>query len=340
MARRVLGYVELVWTCDSCGTRNPGPIRSCTACGAPQPIEVKFEHVDAATFNFIKDEALIRMAKSGPDKHCPYCGTRNLAETANCLKCGGDLTVGATSRPAGSVVEEAADPAPQAGQAGQVLREQTVQVPKKPMPKWLPVIGILLLIICCVFGGIYLSRMLKTYQMSAVVAQTYWQRQVEVESYQAVRKSDWESNIPSSADPYNCDWRHRYDSDTPQANSEEICGEPYTVDTGTGVGEVVQDCYYEVYEEYCSYDVMEWVVVDTLSLDGYTTVASWPGSSSLTSDQRLGKTSESYLITFDADGKEYPYRTSSYDLFQEATIGSRWLIEVNGLGAVTSIKRD
>ncbi len=47
-------------------------------------------------------------------------------------------------------------------------------------------------------------------------------------------KSDWESNIPSSADPYNCDLRHRYDSDTPQANSEEVCGEPYTVDTGTG----------------------------------------------------------------------------------------------------------
>lgn len=337
MARKVLGYVELVWTCDSCGTRNPGPIRSCTACGAPQPIDVKFEHVDSATFNFIKDEALIRMAQSGPDKHCPYCGTRNLAETTNCVKCGGDLTVGATSRPAGTVVEEAVDPN---HQSEQVFRDQIAQAPKKPMPKWIPIIGILLLIICCVFGGIYFSRKLKTDQMSATVVQTYWKREIKVEAYQVVRKSDWESDIPSGANPYNCDWRHRYDSDTPQANSEEVCGEPYTVDTGTGVGEVVQDCHYEVYEEYCSYDVMEWVVVDTLSLDGYTSVASWPTSNSLSNNQRLGDPSESYLITFEAKGDQYPYRTSSYELFQQATTGSHWVIEVNGFGNVTSARPD
>jgi len=337
MARKVLGYVELVWTCDSCGTRNPGPIRSCTACGAPQPIDVKFEHVDSATFNFIKDEALIRMAKSGPDKHCPYCGTRNLAETTNCVKCNGDLTVGATSRPAGEVVEQAVDTALQ---TDQVDSERASGVPKKPMPKWMPIVGILLLIICCVFGAIFFSRKLKTDQMSATVVQTYWKRQIAVEEYRSIQKSDWESNIPSYADPYNCNLRHRYDSDTPKANSEEVCGEPYTVDTGTGVGEVVQDCYYEVYEEHCSYDVMEWVVIDTLSLDGYTTVASWPTSNTLTNNQRLGDSSESYLITFDADGEQYPYRTSSYELFRQATTGSRWIIEVNGFGDVTSIKPD
>ncbi len=98
MARKVLGYIELVWTCDSCGTKNPGAIRSCTSCGAPQPVDVKFERVDPATFNFIKDEALIRMAKAGPDKHCPYCGTRNTADAQICVECGGDLTVGAGTR--------------------------------------------------------------------------------------------------------------------------------------------------------------------------------------------------------------------------------------------------
>ena len=121
MARRVLGYVELVWTCDSCGTRNPGPIRSCTACGAPQPIEVKFEHVDAATFNFIKDEALIP-SKSGPDKHAPIATPIWL--NANCLKCGGDLTVGGDQPSCWHGCRRLPIP-PQAGQAGQVLREQT-----------------------------------------------------------------------------------------------------------------------------------------------------------------------------------------------------------------------
>ena len=65
----------------------------------------------------------------------------------------------ATSRPAGTVVEEAADPAGRT--AGQVLREQTVQVPKN-RAKMAACYRDLLLIICCVFGGIYLSRMLKT----------------------------------------------------------------------------------------------------------------------------------------------------------------------------------
>ncbi len=105
MARKVLGYVELIWTCDSCNTKNPGAIKSCTSCGAPQPLGVRFEQVDPNTFNFIKDEALIRMARSGPDKHCPYCGTRNLADALTCVQCGGDLSVGATSRPSGDVIE-------------------------------------------------------------------------------------------------------------------------------------------------------------------------------------------------------------------------------------------
>ncbi len=43
-------------------TKNPGPIKTCTACGAPQPEDVEFTRVDQETFNFIKDEALIRMA--------------------------------------------------------------------------------------------------------------------------------------------------------------------------------------------------------------------------------------------------------------------------------------
>ena len=105
MARKILGYIELIWTCDSCNTKNPGAIKSCTSCGAPQPLGVRFEQVDPNTFNFIKDEALIRMARSGPDKHCPYCGTRNVADALTCVQCGGDLTVGATSRPSGDLIE-------------------------------------------------------------------------------------------------------------------------------------------------------------------------------------------------------------------------------------------
>jgi len=331
MAKKVLGYIELVWTCDSCGTKNPGAIRSCSACGAPQPFGVKFEKVDPSTFNFIKDEALIRMAKSGPDKHCPFCGTRNLAEANTCVECGGDLTVGATSRPAGAVVEEASQPTDGDGQGS-----AQSALPKKPLPKWVPIVGILLLILCCVLVALFFSRMSKTEKLDATVAQTYWKRQIAIEDYRLVQKADWEDNIPANARAYNCDLRYHYDSDTPKPNSEEVCGEPYTVDTGTGIGEVVQDCHYKVYDNYCSYDSMEWVVIDTLTLDGYSTTASWPAAD-LASNQRLGDSTEIYRITFDAEGKEYPYQTSNYELFQQATPGSRWVIQVNGFGEVVGI---
>ncbi len=159
MARKVLGYIELVWTCDSCGTKNPGAIRSCTSCGAPQPVDVKFERVDPATFNFIKDEALIRMAKSGPDKHCPYCGTRNLAEAQICVECGGDLTVGATSRPAGAVIGEEPTPPAAIPQAPE----------RKPIPKWAFIVMALVLLSCCIFGAMYFARMNQTDQLDATV---------------------------------------------------------------------------------------------------------------------------------------------------------------------------
>jgi len=337
MARKVLGYVELVWTCDSCGTRNPGAIRSCTACGAPQPIDVKFERVDPATFNFIKDEALIRMAKAGPDKHCPYCGTRNLAEAQICVKCGGDLTVGATSRPVGAVIEDEPDLSQAASTYQTPVTPKTAE--RKPLPKWALIVIILVLLACCVFGAMYFMRMNQTDQLSATVTEAYWQRQVVVEAFQLVRANDWEGNIPNNAQTYDCQLRYRYDSDTPKENSEEVCGTPYTIDTGTGVGEVVQDCYYKVYEEYCSYDTMQWVVVNTLVDDGYGTNAVWP-STSLGTDQRFGNSTERYTITFTTSSEEYKYTTTDYSLFQQAVPGSDWVIEVNGFGDVTAISPD
>lgn len=332
MARKVLGYIELVWTCDSCGTRNPGAIKSCTSCGAPQPINVQFERVDPETFNFIKDEALIRMAKSGPDKHCPYCGTRNLADAKTCVNCGGDLTVGATSRPTGILNAEAPTPVPEPVVPG---NSTTTPTGRNPISKGVIVIAVIVLLALCIFGAMYFMRMNQTDQLDATVSRTFWQRQVALEAYQVVQASDWQANIPFNVQAYDCQLRYRYNSDNPTQNSEEVCGTPYTIDTGTGVGEVVQDCYYKVYENYCSYDTMQWVVVNTLAESGYGTNAFWP-TTNLGTDQRLGNASERYTITFLANSDSYEYTTTDYNLYQLAQPGSDWEIEVNGFGNVTS----
>ena len=335
MARKILGYIELVWTCDSCNTKNPGAIKSCTSCGAPQPLGVRFQQVDPNTFNFIKDEALIRMARSGPDKHCPYCGTRNVADAATCVQCGGDLLVGATSRPSGDVIE----PFPVEGDQSNFQPAATPQpmAARTPMPRGVSIVLIMVLLAVCVFGLFMLTSMLRTDVIDATVASTRWERVVVVESYQLVNASDWKANIPDEATISSCSLEYRYDSDQPTEHSEEICGTPYTVDTGTGVGQVVQDCYYRVFEDYCRYETMGWTVGETLRLNGTDLHAVWPAAN-LTNTQRIGQASETYTIWFSAGGQQFDLRTTDYTLYQQAYPGSVWELEVNQLGGVTSAR--
>ena len=75
MARkRTLGYVQLEWTCPNCNSRNPGGVKSCQNCGAPQPENVQFERT--ADEKLITDEKEIKAAAAGPDIYCGFCGTR------------------------------------------------------------------------------------------------------------------------------------------------------------------------------------------------------------------------------------------------------------------------
>ena len=320
MARKTLGFVNLIWTCAFCNTQNPGPIKSCTSCGAPQPPDVKFEEVNQAKFDFIKDEALIRMAKSGPDKHCPYCGTRNLATASLCIKCGSDITVGAQARQQGQKVGASETPAP---------------APKK-LSKGCLIALIIGAVIFSIVSIVVLVNILKTESVQGTVSQVAWQRAVVIEAYTQVQGQAWYDEVPSGAELGSCSMRYRKTSNEPVVNSTEVCGEPYTIDTGTGVGEVVQDCTYEVYDNYCSYSGYAWSVVDEVTTSGSDLSPYWPNPS-LSSSQRISDQKETYVIYFNADGQQYSYTTSDLDLFQNASIGSTWQLEISGSGKVTSV---
>ena len=323
MAQKIIGYIQLVWTCDHCGTQNPGAIKSCTSCGAPQPPDVQFTKVDPETFDFIKDEALIRMAQSGPDKHCPYCGTRNVAEARTCSKCGSDISVGAKVRESGGILESQNPSQPSA--------------PPRKLSRGAVIILILGLLALCGLMFTFIRNLTRTDQVSAVVSGSAWQRSLQILAYQQVSESGWESAIPSNAQIVSCNPQHRYDSDTPRADATEVCGEPYTVDTGTGIGQVVQDCVYQVYENYCSYTSLEWVPIDTLSTSGYDLNPYWP-SVSLGETQRLGSQEERYTIYFSSGGETYTFSTKDADLYLWAQPGSAWTLEVNQYGSVASAK--
>ncbi len=318
MARKVLGYIQLIWTCSYCGTQNPGAIKSCTQCGAPQAPDVQFEKVDAETFAFIKDEALIRMAQKGADKHCPYCGTRNSIDAETCMECGSDITSGAKARGSGEALETRA------------ANQDPPTPPKRPQP-------FLIVIILVVLAGLVflIINLTRTDQVTAVVSSVSWQRSQVIEEYQRVERKSWEDAIPSNATLVSCALQYRYDSDTPRPIATEVCGEPYTIDTGTGLGQVVQDCVYRVYENYCTYTTMDWLPVETLVTSGEDLSPYWP-TFELANEQRQGNSTERYVITFSAAGDSFTYSTSDKSLYLQAQPGSTWLLDINQFNNVVS----
>ena len=126
--------------------------------------------------------------------------------------------------------------------------------------------------------------------------------------------------------------------DNPAPGAEEVCGTPYTVDKGTGHGEVVQDCRYKVYKDWCNYTVREWEKVDTAKLTGNDHNPKWPDLN-LRRDQREGTQKETYKVEFRTEKKDYTYTTSSLDRFQQCQIDSKWKLEINMLGGIKSIER-
>lgn len=329
MTRKSLGFVPLIWQCAFCSTQNPGPIKSCTSCGAPQPEDVEFLQVDEERFNLIKDEALIRMAKAGPDIHCPFCGTRNLSTADQCKQCGGELSWGGKERQTGQRVRSVSE-----AQAPRPPAPTAAEGQKRKIPTAAIIIVGLGIIVGCI---LLLVLLLSTDDVTATVSDVQWERVVAVEAYTNVTGKAWLDEVPATASVTSCSMNYRYTSAEPRVNATEVCGEPYVSDTGTGIGELVQDCEYEVYDDYCEYTMMAWVVVDTVTESGRDLAPIWPVLA-LEPDQREGERSETYVIIFRDGGDTYRYTTSSAQLFSQAQVGSRWTLQINQLGGVQAIE--
>lgn len=359
MAKKELGHVELQWRCPNCGAVNPGPERLCVKCGAPQPTDVQFEQAEHQVL--ITDELVKAEVEAGADIHCPYCGARNPAIVKVCGQCGGDLTTG-VRREAGKVVgaldtgpagvvkcprcgADNPDTAKECVSCGASLSlpkelEKPVVAPTasklSPLMIALLIAGILLGIGGCLAAALLLNR---TETITARVQAVQWERAVPIEAFVPVTHQDWKDEIPAGAELGSCQDKLRFIEAQPVPGSVEVCGTPYTVDTGTGYGKVVQDCEYQVYDQYCSYSIQEWRQVDTVTLSGDGFNAVWP-KPSLASGQRIGQNaSETYTVQFATDDQVYSYRIDDFDQFQQFQIGSTWNLSINALGNVVSVEK-
>ncbi|MEX1247043.1 MAG: zinc ribbon domain-containing protein [Anaerolineales bacterium] len=355
MARKVKGYVELYWKCPSCANENLGSHAYCTSCGSPQPRNVDFHQ--GSKQQLITDPERLKRAKAGADIHCGYCGTRNPANAVNCAQCGADLKQGAR-RGAGKVLGAfsagAVEPVTCAncgtlnagtrlkcGNCGSALAHGAPPpAAKRPLAAQ-PVNrnalliggGVLLLIIATIY-----FLFIRTQAVVGTVTSANWSRSVVIEAFGPLQLEDWRDELPGEARNPSCQEEVReVQSDPPSTGRyDEVCGTEYVVDTGSGAGEVVQDCEYRVYDDYCSYTIDAWAPVSTAEVEGIGLSVAWP-MPALASNQRLGEQKAAYACVFGAGGKSYTYRAENFEEFQICVVGSTWNLEVNALGAVTSI---
>jgi hypothetical protein len=350
--RRTLGYVQLEWTCPSCGTRNKGGVKTCENCGAPQAENVQFDAPSEK--KFVTDEEQLKAAQAGADIHCGFCGTRNPAAAETCSQCGGDLKEG-KARQAGrilqtpppqpkfvtctrcgtenpgsnSVCSNCGAPlpkvaAPQAAPSAPAVMNVGGAITAKKKTNWFLIGGILaFLAVCCM--GIGLLFLVPSSSVEATVISVHWETYVPVQEMQSVNYSDQRGSPPSNAYNVSC-----------RMELETVC-EERTVDDGTGYGRVEEVCH-DNSTQFCSYTLDEWRTIQTYTLEGNDLQPVYE-SPSVGFDQRVGDASETLTVYFlTEDGEQETYNAGSVSEFQQFTPGSTWTLNMNLAGGVVSVE--
>ena len=312
--------------CPYCGTRNSIDNEACRQCGGDLA-----DGARRVTGRIIGAYGSTSTT-TDKDKSCPSCQQPNLLDAQFCVYCGTPLKT-AASQTSDNFISPLSEP-----KTNKEILPQTSTTKRKKLPVWI-ILMLLLFIGACAIGLIALvfgNRNVEPVQ--AVVAETYWKYSAEIEEQQYVTREDWGENISSQANLLSCDDELYTVQSEPAQGAVEVCGEPYSVDQGNGYAEIVQDCEYEIYKLYCSYEILDWVLVDTIITEGYDLYPYWT-EIPLNNNQRLGEQEESYQITFAGADQYYDYTPPDLYTFKQCEIGSTWELDLSLFGGINNIKR-
>ena len=312
--------------CPYCGTRNSAEKEACRQCGG--------DLADGARRVAGRIIGAYGSTSTTTDKDlaCPACQQPNQPNAQFCVYCGTPLQTTAPQTNDGFIAPSSAP------LKNKTTPSQTSTAQRKKLPVWFILI-LLLIIGACAIGLLALifgNRNVEPVQ--AIVTETYWKYSVEIEEQQYVTREGWEDAIPSQANLLSCNEELHNVQSEPAQGAVEVCGTPYSVDQGNGYAEIVQDCEYKIYKLYCSYEILDWVLTDTVITEGYDLYPYWD-ETPLNNNQRLGEQEESYRITFADADQDYDYTPSDLYTFEQCEVGSTWELDLSLFGGIKSIKR-
>src|SRR5690606_30750204 len=251
---------EGLWNCTHCGTANRGRDMACLSCGKPRDPEVEFYLADETAQ--VKDADLLETARAGADWSCEFCGTDNRASLISCRQCGaakgsspnreaGQFHQIGAAQPGAAQETGSGAPTPGGREAGG----------KSPKPKFVLPLAILGVVALVVAGILLFSQK----DIGLEVVSAGWERTIEVEEEQLVRRTAPEAQGPRSARILRT-WTEQAGTERGQVGTERV--RTGSRDLGNGFFEdVYQDRpVYEsrpVYRDMAEFEVWEWTVVRT-----------------------------------------------------------------------------
>lgn len=196
-----MGYIkEDSWVCSSCGHKNRGRDTDCAQCGSPKEEDEKYAGPDAGS-EIVTDPELLKLARAGANRTCPYCGADVREGDESCNSCG--ATRNEHRDEAG---EDDVPPADKPPEPPPLKHEEPDPVPKRPF-NWraaLIVLGCMAAVGGLIWLGVWLFA---PWEVEATVADATWEHAATLRQKTLMHGEGWESDMPAGTFNRSCETR-------------------------------------------------------------------------------------------------------------------------------------